>query len=168
MISRAKGKELETLGEPHTRSPETGRTDASGEPVMKLQTQSDDDFHEVQNLIKFLIISQAAPTVKLTENSCNSRQRVWVTEKYPSAHISSDGGLVAGVTKKNPPGHVSSANRGGWRQAGSVGDKKTPPRAMLEVGGRQSVGDEQRPLRLHFERQRDQPLRLAFEVREGG
>jgi len=71
MISRAKGKELEIRGKPHTRSPETGRTDASGEPVMKLQTRSDNDFHEVQNLIKFLIISQAAPTFKLTENSCN-------------------------------------------------------------------------------------------------
>ena len=35
---------------------------------MKLQTQSDNNFYEVSNLIKFLIISQAAPTVKLTEN----------------------------------------------------------------------------------------------------
>ena len=64
------------------------RTDASGEPVMKLQTWSDDDFHEVQNLIKFIIISQAAPTVKLTENSCNgssSRQTSGIQFSFSSS-----------------------------------------------------------------------------------
>ena len=103
------------------------------------------------------------------------RQRVWVTEKYPSAHILSDGGLVAGVTKKNPPGHVSS-DRGGWRQAGSVGDKKTPlTRIWSEEGGWVVVWwvkTENTPPTHIWSKEGGMdykhPLQLAFEAREGG
>jgi hypothetical protein len=93
---------------------------------------------------------------------------VWVTEKDPSAHMSSDRGVggrqkmwvtkktlpavfrateeVGGrqevwVTRKNPSTRVSSDVRGWW-QAESVGDEKIPLCLCLSdggVGGRQKM-----------------------------